>query len=485
MSPVDAALSTHQVPQVVLDPRLGTDLRAAASVGVPGVALPAIMRRAAAAGAPQVTGTVRRVVGLTIEAAGLRAPVGDIVRVLTGDLTTTGQGIDAEVVAVAPDHVTCMPLGAPGPGQGLRAGQPVLAIGRSQRIPVGVGLQGRVLDGLGRPIDGRGRVQATAWVPIDNPAPNPIERERIDTPMGTGVRALDAMTPVGRGQRIGLFAGSGVGKSTLLSMVARGTTADVNVIALIGERGREVREFLEDDLGPEGLARSVVVVATSDQPPLVRLRAAMVATTIAEHFRDLGMEALLMMDSLTRFCMAQREIGLSVGEPPATRGYPPSTFALLPRLLERAGTSATGSITGIYTVLVDGDDHNEPIADAARSILDGHVVLDRDLATAGHFPSIDVLGSVSRVASRVTTREQRGLATHVRRLMAARREAQDLVDVGAYVPGSNPLTDAAIGARYDIDGFLRQDVDDRTSLDDAWGALAGVVARNPVQEAAR
>lgn len=445
-----------------------------AVAAAPAGAFGAVLARAAAAGAPEVSGTVRRVVGLSIEVAGLRAAVGDLVRVVADSSSGTPQTqLDAEVVALGTEAVQCMPLGH---ATGLRAGQRVVALGRSLRAPVGAGLLGRVLDGLGDPIDGKGPLDVTSWAPVDAAPPDALARQRVDTPLPLGVRALDTLVPAGRGQRFGLFAGSGVGKSTLLSMIARGTTADVNVIALIGERGREVHEFLEDDLGPEGLARSVVVVATSDQPPLVRLRAAMVATAIAESFRDDGLDAVLMMDSLTRFAMAQREIGLSVGEPPATRGYPPSTFALLPRLLERAGTGERGSITGIYTVLVDGDDHNEPIADAARSILDGHVVLDRRLATAGHFPSIDVLGSVSRVASRVTTSGQRSDATHVRRLMAARRDAQDLVDVGAYVPGSNAVTDAALAAAPAIDAFLRQDVEDVTGLDDAWAGLASLVA---------
>ena len=448
----------------------------------------AVLDRALAAAAPQVLGTVRAVVGLSVEVEGLRASVGDLVRVLPQHGTTTddptthdaalhGGVMDAEVVAVGPRHLACMPLGH---ARGLHAGQRVVALGRSLRAPVGVGLLGRVLDGLGNPIDGLGPLATTTWAPVDAAPPDALARRRVDTPLPLGVRALDTLVPAGRGQRFGLFAGSGVGKSTLLSMIARGTAADVSVIALIGERGREVREFLEDDLGPEGLARSVVVVATSDQPPLVRLRAAMVATAIAEHFRDAGADAVLMMDSLTRFAMAQREIGLSVGEPPATRGYPPSTFALLPRLLERAGTGQHGSITGIYTVLVDGDDHNEPIADAARSILDGHVVLDRRLATAGHFPSIDVLGSVSRVAGRVTSGQQRGDATHVRRLLAARRDAADLVDVGAYVPGANPVTDAAIAAGPWIDTFLRQDVEDVTPLADAWAGIAALVEASPI-----
>ncbi|KGM14926.1 ATP synthase, partial [Actinotalea fermentans ATCC 43279 = JCM 9966 = DSM 3133] len=307
--------------------------------------------------------------------------------------------------------------------------------------------------------------------------PDALARARVALPLTLGVRALDTMATVGRGQRIGLFAGSGVGKSSLLSMVARGTEAEVSVIALVGERGREVREFLEDDLGPEGLARSVVVVATSDEPPLVRLRAAFVATRIAESFRDQGRDVVLMMDSLTRVAMAQREIGLSVGEPPATRGYPPSTFSLLAQLLERAGTAARGSVTGIYTVLVDGDDHNEPIADAARSILDGHVVLSRDLAVAGHFPSIDVLGSVSRVASRVTTPAQQAAAVGLRRVLAARRRAQDLLDVGAYAAGSNPLVDAAVAHSDEIDAFLRQPMDEVAAAPASWAALEALVAR--------
>jgi flagellum-specific ATP synthase len=308
-------------------------------------------------------------------------------------------------------------------------------------------------------------------------APPPLDRARVDTPLELGVRVLDTLVTVGRGQRIGLFAGSGVGKSSLLSMIARGTEATVNVIGLVGERGREVREFLEDDLGPEGLARSVVVVATSDEPPVVRLRAAFTATRIAEHFRDTGADVVLMMDSLTRAAMAQREIGLSVGEPPATRGYPPSTFSMLAQLLERAGTGTTGSVTGIYTVLVDGDDHNEPIADSARSILDGHVVLDRKLAVAGHFPSVDAVGSVSRVASRVTSSDQRRLATALRTVLAARRQAQDLLDVGAYVAGSNPQVDAAVNHAGAIDTFLRQGMDEAAPAARSWQQLAELVGK--------
>jgi flagellum-specific ATP synthase len=307
----------------------------------------------------------------------------------------------------------------------------------------------------------------------------------VREPVQLGVRALDTLVPVGRGQRIGILAGSGVGKSSLLSMIVRGTDADVSVLALVGERGREVREFLDVDLGAEGRRRAVVVVATSDAPALVRRCAAFVATRIAEHFRDEGLRVNLLMDSLTRVCMAQREIGLSAGEPPATRGYPPSTFALMPRLLERAGTSERGSITGIYTVLVEGDDLNEPIGDTARSILDGHVSLSRHLATAGHFPSIDVLHSVSRVAPAITSAEQRELARELRELLAVHRDARDLVDIGAYVAGANPLLDRAL-ARWDgITAFLRQDLDELVPASRAWQELAGALRGTSASEPGR
>lgn len=414
---------------------------------------------------PEIVGRVREAVGLSVEIEGLRCAIGDLVELGPDRLP-------AEVVATSGDILRCMPLA---PATGIRTGLDARSAGGPLRVPVGPGLLGRVLDGLGRPIDGLGPLRGVRRVPVEMAAPHPLERARVAEPLHLGVRVLDTLTAVGRGQRIGLFAGSGVGKSTLLSMVARGTEAEVSVIALVGERGREVREFLEDDLGPEGLARSVVVVATSDQPALVRRRSAFVATRIAEDLREQGRHAVLMMDSLTRVAMAQREIGLSVGEPPATRGYPPSTFSVLAELLERAGTGASGSVTGIYTVLVDGDDHNEPIADAARSILDGHVVLDRSLATSGHFPAVDALGSISRVASRVTTPSQRDDATELRRVMAARRAVQDLIDVGAYVAGANPLVDAALAHADRIDGFLRQPVDARADADDSWQQLAQLV----------
>ncbi|CAM3315145.1 FliI/YscN family ATPase [Occultella aeris] len=427
---------------------------------------PARFTRALHAARPERVGIVTSAVGLGLEIAGLEVPIGHLV--------TVGEGptaVPAEVVAATSAGVRCMPLGRM---TGLVAGAPARARGTGVLVPTGTGLFGRVLDGLGRPIDGRGPLPRARYVPVANPAPAPLDRARVRDPLTLGVRVLDTLTSVGRGQRLGLFAGSGVGKSSLLSMVARGTEAEVSVIALVGERGREVREFLEDDLGPEGLARSVVVVATSDEPALVRLRAAFVATRIAESFRDTGAHVMLMMDSLTRVAMAQREIGLSVGEPPATRGYPPSTFSLLAELLERAGTAAQGSVTGIYTVLVDGDDHNEPIADSARSILDGHVVLDRKLAVAGHFPSVDPLGSISRLANRVTTTQQRADATSLRRVLAARAAARDLLDVGAYQRGANPLVDAALEHAAEIDAFLLQDLSETASADDSWARLAGL-----------
>ncbi|NKX93553.1 FliI/YscN family ATPase [Sanguibacter hominis ATCC BAA-789] len=429
---------------------------------------------------PEVVGRVRQAVGLSVEVEGLDLAIGDLVQLGDGPVGA-GTHMPAEVVAATAGAARCMPLAPP---HGLRAGLEARATGGSLRVPVGPGLLGRVLDGLGQPIDGKGPLRDVTYVDIAGRAPHPLARQRVTAPLNLGVRTLDTLTTVGCGQRIGLFAGSGVGKSTLLSMIARGTDAQISVISLVGERGREVREFLEDDLGPEGLARAVVVVATSDQPALVRKRSAFVATRIAEHLRDGGADVVLMMDSLTRVAMAQREIGLSVGEPPATRGYPPSVFSLLAELLERAGTGATGSVTGIYTVLVDGDDHNEPIADQARSILDGHVVLDRKLATSGHFPSIDALGSISRVASRVTSREQRADATELRRVMAARRSVQDLVDVGAYVAGSNPLVDAALASSREIDAFLQQGVDEAAPAADSWARLHELVGRFGTREAA-
>jgi flagellum-specific ATP synthase len=413
---------------------------------------------------PERVGRVSQVRGLSVAVQGLDCAVGDLVAL--------GDGRRAEVVATGDDGLRCMPLAS---AVGLTVGAPARRLGGPLRVPVGPELLGRVIDGLGRPIDGRGPLRARR-VSLDHEPPSVMGRDRIVAPLTLGVRAIDTLTTVGQGQRVGLFAGSGVGKSSLLSMIARGTTADAAVIALVGERGREVREFIEDDLGPEGLARAVVVVSTSDEPAMTRMRAAFTATRIAEAFRDTGAHAVLMMDSLTRVAMAQREIGLSAGEPPATRGYPPSTFALLARLLERAGTDRSGSVTGIYTVLVDGDDHNEPIADAVRSILDGHIVLDRALALSGHHPSIDVLGSVSRVAGKVTTAEQRGLVAALRAVLAARRGANDLIDIGAYQSGANPRVDAAIANERAIVDFLTQPLDQTSPADESWRRLAALVA---------
>jgi flagellum-specific ATP synthase len=423
-----------------------------------------IAAAAAAVARPERTGSISRVLGLRFDVEGLDLPVGATVNVVDGAIDLVG-----EVVAVGTGSVTCMPFGEV---KGLRVGARVRGSEHSASIGVGRALLGRVIDALGNPLDDLGPIPGLLPVEIDGEPPHPLRRARVDQPMSLGVRAWDTLVPAGRGQRVGIFAGSGVGKSTLLGMIARNTAADVNVVALIGERGREVREFVEADLGPEGLARSVLVVATSDTPALVRLRAAFVATRIAEWFRDQGADVMLMMDSITRFCMAQREIGLSAGEPPTSRGYPPSVFSLLPRLLERAGAAEVGSITGLYTVLVDGDDHNEPISDAVRSILDGHVVLSRRLAHANHYPAIDVLASISRVSGAVTNTAQRQLSGELRQLMAAESEARDLIEIGAYVPGANPVVDRAVRLRDEIRGFLCQDIEERRSAAESFEQLA-------------
>jgi flagellum-specific ATP synthase len=421
--------------------------------------------------APARRGRVRSVVGLSFEAAGIEAAVGDAVLV-----RSAGGPLYGEVVALTPGGTVCMPFGEL---RGVRTGDPVEALDAPMQVPVGDELLGRVLDGLGRPLDDGPPLTGLRRVGVDGTPPHPLRRAMVREPLQLGVRAVDALIPCGKGQRLGIFAGSGVGKSSLLSMIVRGTDADVSVLALIGERGREVREFIENDLGPAGLARSVVIVATSDTPPLVRLQSAFVATRIAESFRDQGRDVVLMMDSLTRYAMAQREIGLSAGEAPATRGYPPSVFALLPRLLERAGAGERGSITGLYTVLVEADDLNDPIGDAARSILDGHIALSRHLANSGHFPSIDVLASVSRVAPALLDRGQIELAAEVRSLLSAYRDARDLVDIGAYVPGSNPLVDRALHLKGDVDGFLRQPIDEITGAHEAWAHLHSVLRGRP------
>ncbi len=428
---------------------------------------PDLIFAARAAARPRRLGLLTELLGLHLLVKGVDAAVGDVVEVLGV------KPVLAEVAASGPNGLVCLPMA---PTTGLRAGMHVRSTGGPLTIPVGPELLGRVIDGLGRPIDGGPPLTGLRHVAVENQAPAPMSRARIDRQVGLGVRALDSLVPCGRGQRIAIMAGSGVGKSTLLSMIARGTDASMSVIALVGERGREVREFIENDLGPEGLARSVVVVATSDAPPVERLRAAFVATRVAEHFRDTGEDVVLMMDSLTRVAMAQREVGLSAGEPPATRGYPPSVFALLPRLLERAGNASVGSITGLYTVLVEGDDMQDPIGDTVRSILDGHVVLTRRLATAGHFPSIDVLESISRVTNAVTSVDQRQSAVRLRRLLAAHRDVKELVEIGAYAPGSDTDADAALALMPRINDFLRQDVDAPWELDRTWSALQELVA---------
>jgi flagellum-specific ATP synthase len=412
----------------------------------------------------QRRGRVSDLIGLIIEATGLQVEVGEVCMV--------GEGRDrppvaTEVVGFRGGRTLLMPLGDL---HGIGPGTIVNPTGRPFRVAVGEPLLGRVIDGLGNPLDGMASPENVLTRSTTSAPPDAFTRPRITDRVGLGVRALDTLVPCGRGQRLGIFAGSGVGKSSLLGMIARSTSAQVNVIALVGERGREVREFIERDLG-DALSRSVVVVATSDQPALVRIRAAFTATAIAEHFRDQGADVMLMMDSVTRFAMAQREVGLAIGEPPATRGYTPSVFALLPQLLERAGTSPTGSITGLYTVLVDGDDMNEPIADAVRSILDGHVVLTRSLAHTGHYPAIDVLQSVSRLISEITTDEVRDAGTRLRSALAAYKEKEDLISIGAYQRGTDPLLDSAIMLRPRIDAFLRQQVHQPSTLQDADAEL--------------
>lgn len=413
---------------------------------------------------------VTRVIGQVIEAASLPVAVGELCRIEIDPQ----HAILTQVCGFHERGVLLMPLGE---REGVHPGAVVIPLGRAFEAEAGDGLVGRVLDGLGRPMDGKGSLGPTRRRPLFAKPPSPLDRPRIRAPFGSGVRALDGLVTLGQGQRIGIMAGSGVGKSVLLGMIARHATADVNVIALLGERGREVREFLERDLGPEGLARSVVVVATSDQAAVVRANGALVATAIAEHFRDEGKNVLLMMDSITRVAMAWREIGLAVNEPPTTRGYTPSVFAALPRLLERAGTAARGSITGLYTVLVEGDDFNEPVADAARSILDGHVVLTRRLASAKHFPAIDVLDSVSRVMDAVVGPEHLEAAHVLLRLEAAWKSHEDLIAVGAYKSGADAWVDAAIALKPELQGFLRQAPSDAASLGATRERLLALASR--------
>lgn len=405
------------------------------------------------------SGQVSKVVGLTVESQGPAVEMGEMCHIFP---LKGGYPIQAEVVGFRGETVFLMPLGEM---TGIGPGSRVVATGDQLHVQVGGALLGRVLDGLGRPIDGLSAPLAEKKYTADNPPPNPLLRDRILEKLALGVRAIDGLITCGRGQRIGIFAGSGVGKSTLLGMIAKNTDADVNVIALIGERGREVREFIENELGEEGLRRSVLIVATSDKPALVRVKGAMLATSIAEYFRDKGQNVLLMMDSLTRFSMAQREIGLAVGEPPVTRGYPPSVFAILPRLLERAGNSEKGSITALYTVLVDGDDFNEPISDAVRGILDGHIMLSRRLAHLGHYPAIDILESVSRVMPQIVDKEHMEASRQFKETMATYAEAEDLISIGAYVEGTNPKVDEAIRKHASYMAFLTQDMHEKSQYE--------------------
>jgi len=411
-----------------------------------------------------ITGSVAQTVGMTISAAGFPAPVGAVAEIQRD----SGAPLMAEVIGFRNEMTLLYPLGELA---GIRRGHRVRLRQTTRWLRVGEGFLGRVIDAAGHAVDGKPQPALGQRVPLMRQPPHACTRPRIDQPLGTGIRAIDGLLTCGKGQRMGIFAGSGVGKSVLLGMMARYTSAEVNVIALIGERGREVNEFIERDLGPQGLARSVVIVATSDEPALVRVQAASTAATIAEYFRDLGKDVLLLMDSVTRYAMAQREIGLAAGEPPATRGYPPSVFALLPKLVERAGRSPAGSITAFFTVLVEGDDPNEPIADAVRGLLDGHTWLARNLASRGHYPAVDVLGSLSRLMSEVAGEDHRRAATVVRSLLAAYRDHEDLISIGAYRRGGNKLVDAAIDMQDDLNGFLRQRVDQPSSIDDARQGL--------------
>ena len=409
--------------------------------------------------AGEKVGKVLRIIGLVIEADGPEASIGDLCYIFN---SMNEKPVFAEVVGFQEKKILLMPLGSM---EGLKPGAIVTNTKESMKIKVGDMLLGRVLDGLGEPIDSKGEIKSNIYYSTSQKIANPLVRKPIDEVITLGIRSVDAFSTVGKGQRMGIFAGSGVGKSTTMAMMARNTDADVNVIALIGERGREVREFIEKTLGDDGLKRSVVVVATSEQPSLVKIKAAFVATTIAEYFRDQGKDVLFMLDSVTRIAMAQREVGLAIGEPPATRGYTPSVFALMPKILERTGTSDKGTITGLYTVLVEGDDFNEPISDTVRSILDGHIMLSRDLAHKNHYPAVDVLQSISRVMSEIATPEHKKAAGDLRNLLSVYNKNADLINIGAYVRGSDKNVDRAIRLMDDINSFLQQSINDKTNFD--------------------
>ena len=429
--------------------------------------------RLSLAARPQVLGRVERIGQSEADVVGLQVGPGDLVQIGEGE-TGVGHGtaVLAEVVAADGRRATVLPFGD---FRGHRVGEPVEHLAGQMEVPVGPQLLGRVLDGLARPLDDGPSLRSLPTAGIHNTPPPALRRPPVAEPLPVGVRVIDTLLTCGRGQRIAIMAGSGVGKSSLLSMLVRGSDADVNVLCLVGERGREVRQFLDEDLGPEGLARSVIVVATSDQPALVRRNAAYAATRIAEYFRDEGANVNLLMDSVTRFAVAQREIGLAAGEIPTSRGFPPSALGLLPGLLERAGTSSTGSITGFYTVLVEGDDLNDPVGDTVRSIVDGHLVLSRELANAGHFPAIDVLSSASRVALSVTTPAQQRLAAETRRLLSVHERARDLIEVGAYAPGNDAGLDRAVALAPALEQFRRQDLHVASPADQSWALLDGLV----------
>lgn len=424
----------------------------------------------------KTNGKVAQVIGVVVESIGPQASIGELCYIVT---SRTKPPVPAEVVGFRDNRVLLMPLADV---EQIANGNEVIGTGTSRSVAVGMDLLGRVLDGLGQPIDNKGPIVTDVQYPVFHSPPHPLQRKQITSPLCFGVKAIDGILTCGKGQRIGIFAGSGVGKSTLLGMIARSSSADVNVIALIGERGREVREFIEKRLGPQGMARSVVVVATSDQPAIQRLQGAMVATTIAEFFRDQGLDVMLMMDSVTRFAWAQREIGLAIGEPPTTRGYTPSVFALMPKLLERSGAGEQGTITGLYTVLVEGDDMNEPVADTVRGILDGHIVLSRQLADRGHYPAIDVLPSVSRLMPDITTSEHRRAATRVREILSTYRQSEDLISIGAYARGSNPKIDDAITNIDGVNAFLTQPASMASSWDDTMQSLMRFAPGKELQE---
>ncbi len=418
----------------------------------------------------QWSGKVARMIGLLVESEGPAAAIGDFCEAIVSD----GRRIRTQVIGFRDGRVLSIPLEET---DGLQLGDTIVARKEAARVAMGRGLLGRVLDGFGNPLDGKPPISAQAQYDLFRAPPGPLEREPITDRLITGIRAIDSLLTIGKGQRIGIFGGSGVGKSTLLGAMSRQNSADVSVIALIGERNREVRDFLEGELGADGLARSVVIVATSDRPAPLRIRAGFVALTVSEFFRDQGEDVLLVMDSVTRLAMAQREIGLAAGEPPSQKGYTPSVFNLLPRVFERAGRFLTGSITGFFTVLVEGDDFNEPISDAVRGILDGHIILSRDLGAAGHYPAIDVLSSVSRLASRVSTPEQKQAAQRLRAALADYQRSEDLVNLGAYTAGANPKLDAAIQIRPQLLDFLRQGASEVSSFDQTLERMVALAGR--------